>query len=349
MKKLMLSLSLLLLAGVIGSSNEVQACTRVVYKGNDNYVVTARSMDWKEDLYTNLWIFPRGMKRSGEIADNPLKWTSKYGSVVSSAYENSSTDGMNEKGLVANLLWLAESEYPARDASKPGLSIAGWVQYVLDNFATVSEAVAAMESGSFQVVSDQMPDGSRMATLHLSISDAQGDNAIFEFIKGQLVVHHDPAYQVMTNSPIYEEQLALNEYWQNIGGQTFLPGTNRAADRFVRASYYINVIPKSANRREVIGSVFSVIRNASVPYGISTPDQPNISSTRWRTVSDQKNRVYYFENSLYPSVIWVDFADINFDKQKKVMKLNLVKDSNHQGNVITGFQEAKPFQFVGIK
>ena len=105
--------------------NTTEACTRVVYQGKDNTVLTARSMDWKEDTRSNLWIFPRGMKRNGEIGKNPLEWTSKYGSVVASAYDICSTDGMNEKGLVANLLWLAESEYPQWDGKKPGLSITG--------------------------------------------------------------------------------------------------------------------------------------------------------------------------------------------------------------------------------
>lgn len=55
---------------------------------------------------------------------------------------------MNEAGLMANLLWLVESEYPTfGKGSKPGLTIAAWAQYVLDNFATVQEAVAALEPG----------------------------------------------------------------------------------------------------------------------------------------------------------------------------------------------------------
>lgn len=127
-----------------------------------------------------------------------------------------------------------------------------------------------------------------MATLHLLISDASGDNAIFEYIDGKLNIPHDRSYQVMTNSPVFEQQLALDNYWQNIGGVTFLPGENRAADRFVRASFYINAIPKVEDTRMAVASVFSVIRNTSVPIGISTPNEPNISSTRWRTVSDQK-------------------------------------------------------------
>ena len=328
--------------------NTTEACTRVVYQGKDNTVLTARSMDWKEDTRSNLWIFPRGMKRNGEIGKNPLEWTSKYGSVVASAYDICSTDGMNEKGLVANLLWLAESEYPQWDGKKPGLSIAAWVQYILDNFATVDEAVSYVEKGTFEVVSDMMPDGTRMATLHLSISDADGDNAIFEYIGGELKIHHDKSYQVMTNSPVFDQQLALNDYWKNIGGTTFLPGTNRAAARFVRASFYINAIPKVADTRTAVASVFSVIRNTSVPLGITTPNEPNISSTRWRTVSDQKNKVYFFESTIQPNVFWVNLQDVDFSEKAPVKMLDLVSGKTYAGNTAEQFVEAKPFKFLGV-
>ena len=63
-----------------------------------------------------------------------------------------------------------------------------------------------------------------------------------------------------------------------------LPGTNRAADRFVRASFYVNAIPKTDDASLSVAMVSSVMRNVSVPYGIFDPDEPNISSTRWRTV-----------------------------------------------------------------
>lgn len=328
--------------------NTTEACTRVVYQGKDNTVLTARSMDWKEDTRSNLWIFPRGMKRNGEIGKNPLEWTSKYGSVVASAYDICSTDGMNEKGLVANLLWLAESEYPQWDGKKPGLSIAAWVQYILDNFATVDEAVSYVEKGTFEVVSDMMPDGTRMATLHLSISDADGDNAIFEYIGGELKIHHDKSYQVMTNSPVFDQQLALNDYWKNIGGTTFLPGTNRAADRFVRASFYINAIPKVADTRTAVASVFSVIRNTSVPLGITTPNEPNISSTRWRTVSDQKNKVYFFESTIQPNVFWVNLRDVDFSEKAPVKMLDLVSGKTYAGNTAEQFVVTKPFKFLGV-
>ena len=160
-----------------------------------------------------------------------------------------------------------------------------------------------------------MPGESRLATLHLSISDASGDSAIIEYIRGKQVIHHSRDYKVMTNSPIFEEQLALESYWRQIGGTVMLPGTNRSADRFARASFYINAIPKAEDPVEALASVFSVIRNASVPYGITTPGEPNISSTRWRTVADHKRKRYFFESALTPNIFWVDLTRLDFTPQ----------------------------------
>ena len=312
-------------------------------------VATGRSMDWKTEMHSNIWAFPRGMERNGETGENSLRWTARYGSVVTSAFEMASSDGINEKGLVANLLWLPDTQYPARDKSKPGLTIAAWVQYMLDNFATVEEAVSYIKEDSFQVLSEMMPDGSRLATLHLSVSDATGDSAIFEYAGAKLMVYHDKEYKVMTNSPTYDKQLALNEYWKSIGGLTFLPGTNRASDRFARASFYINAVPKTDNERIAIASVFSVIRNTSVPYGISTPQSPEISTTQWRTVSDSKNLVYFFESSLTPNTFWVCLHDLDFSKDAPVLKLPIADGEIYHGNTAKEFKPAQPFKFMGIQ
>lgn len=344
-----LALAVTLVAGLTPSP--AGACTRVVYLGANQDVVTARSMDWKTDVGTNLWVFPRGMKRSGEAGPHSLQWTSRYGSVIASGYDVSTTDGLNEKGLMANVLWLVESQYPKFDGRKPGLSIALWAQYVLDNFATVKDAVAALEKEPFIIITDEVPGEPRLATLHLSMSDATGDSAIVEYIGGKQVIHHGRQYQVMTNSPTYDEQLALNEYWKSIGGTVMLPGTNRAADRFARASFYINAIPKAEDPDEALAAVFSVIRNASVPLGISTPDQPNISSTRWRTVADHKRKLYVFESTVTPNTFWVDLNKLDLTAETgKVKKLDLGPNQRQvfAGEVSGAFKEAEPFRFAGL-
>ncbi|MBB1091766.1 linear amide C-N hydrolase [Rhodopseudomonas pseudopalustris] len=328
-----------------------QACTRLVYLGADNQVITARSMDWSRDIGTNLWILPRGIKRSGEAGPNSLQWTARYGSVIASAYDIATSDGVNEAGLVANVLWLAESTYPKLDGSKPGLALSLWPQYVLDSFGTVQEAVEALAKQPFTVVTAQLPDENRLATVHLSLSDSTGDSAIIEYIDGQQVIHHGRQYQVMTNSPTFDQQLALNAYWKQIGGTVMLPGTNRAADRFARASFYVDAIPKAENPVEAIASVFGVIRNASVPYGITTPDQPNISSTRWRTVVDHKRKLYFFESALTPNVFWVDLTRIDFSADKGAVKkldLGANQTNTFSGVVNDQFKVSPPFKFLGL-
>jgi len=348
MRKFPLILFSLILS--IGLWNPSEACTRVVYKGPESTIITARSMDWRDEIPANLWILPKGIARTGEVGSLSEKWTSKYGSVVSTSWDIASSDGMNEKGLVANLLWLGESEYPKFDPKgrKKGIAISLWAQYFLDNFATVKEAVEQARKEKFVIVSDYIPGTERFTTVHLSLSDASGDNAVFEYLGGKLIIHHSPEYTVMTNSPVFDEQLALNNYWKGIPGTVMLPGTNRAADRFVRASYYINAIPQTADPRTAVASVFSVIRNCSVPYGITTENEPNISSTRWRSVSDQKNLVYYFETVFTPNTFWVNLKEFDLTEKGKVMKLDLSNFQTYNGKANSNFKESTPFKFLGL-
>lgn len=332
-------------------------CTRALYVSDDNLVVTGRNMDWKEDMATNLYLFPAGIERNGSSGTHSIEWQSKYGSVVASGYDAGSTDGMNEKGLVANMLYLVESDYPLPSPSVPNLSISMWLQYVLDNFSTVKSAVNELSNETFNIVPVILPNGD-LSPLHLSISDASGDSAVFEYIDGRLRIHHSEQYVVMTNSPIYEQQIILNEYWKQIGGLTFLPGTNRASDRFVRTSFLLNSIPKKIAPQyikgipqqsftyQAVAEVLSLMRAVSVPLGITTPEQPNISSTIWRTISDQSNLVYYFDSATRPNTFWVNFNHLDFSSTAPIKKLPLVNGEIYAGEVSSDFQMSKSFVFL---
>ena len=325
-------------------------CTRVVYKGPEQNILTGRTMDFSMEIPANLWIFPRGMERNGEVGPNSVEWTARYGSVIASSWDIATTDGMNEKGLVANLLWLVESEYPPfeKEGNTPGLSISLWAQYALDNFATVAEAVAALEKEAFAVVTDFIPGTDKFTTVHLSLSDATGDSAIFEYIGGKLVIHHHPSHIVMTNDPPYEQQLAILRYWQDIPANVFLPGTNKAPDRFVRAHHYIRHVTQTDDPVVSVASVFSVIRNVSVPYGISIEGFPNLSTTRWRVVADQKRLRYFFETTLSPSIVWVDLKEVDFQEGAGARVLKLSEGQIRGGNVTKEFEPSAPFKFQGL-
>ncbi|GLE53876.1 linear amide C-N hydrolase [Mycobacterium montefiorense] len=156
--------------------------------------------------------FPRGLDRDGGIAagitvvaDNPLRWTSRYGSLVTTVYGVGAFDGINERGLAVHGLYLEATDLDPRDASKPGLHVGLWTQYLLDQAATVSEALTLMDGIQLVMINARGHD----ATIHLAIEDASGDSAVVEFDHGRIVVHHGREYTLMTNDPTYEQQLEL--------------------------------------------------------------------------------------------------------------------------------------------
>jgi choloylglycine hydrolase len=179
------------------------------------------------------------------------------------------------------------------------------------------------------------------------MSDATGDSAIIEFVDGEMVIWHDRSYQVMTNEPTFERQLAIRAYWEGVNPREFLPGTVRATDRFVRASFYINAVEQTDDPRRAAAAVFSVVRQTSVPWGISIADQPNLSTTRWRVVADQKELRYYVESVTSPSVFWVDLANLDLSEGAPVRKLDLGLDMERvmSGEVSGAFEDAQPFVF----
>ena len=54
---------------------------------------------------------------------------------------------------------------------------------MLDNFATVEETVEALGADPFVILAPDLPNGKAMS-LHLAVSDASGDSAIFEYVAG---------------------------------------------------------------------------------------------------------------------------------------------------------------------
>jgi penicillin V acylase-like amidase (Ntn superfamily) len=319
-------------------------CSRIVWVGEaGGPVIIGRNMDWFEDMRSNIWILPRGMKHSGLTPENPVEWTSKYGSLVTTGYDIAAADGVNEKGLDGNLLFLAESDYGKRDPKLPGISLSLWLQYFLDNFSKVEDAVDQMKTHPFQPrpvtagISEKKP-----IHLHLSLADKTGDNAIIEFVDGKQVIYHDRRYKVMTNSPTFDRQVEGLRRYKGFGGIEELPGSTKAADRFVRAAYYLQHLPETKQMRQAIAGVFSVMRNVGQPFGTADPDEPNTSPTIWRTVADLTDGLYFFESTTSPDIIWVDLNNINFTGD--VRKLDLTGQPDRIGDVTSQFRPATLFK-----
>ena len=115
-------------------------------------VLIGRTMDWPTSTDPVLTVLPRGLAHDGGklgetmvVAANPLRWTSKYGSLVTTVYGIGAADGLNERGLSANMLYLPSTDFGPRDPAKPGLQAGLWAQYLLDTAATVTDVLALLE------------------------------------------------------------------------------------------------------------------------------------------------------------------------------------------------------------
>jgi choloylglycine hydrolase len=321
-------------------------CSRILWNDNGHAVLVGRNMDWFEDLKSNLWVLPRGMARNGLATENPLRWTSRYGSVVVTAYDAGTADGINEKGLASHFLYLPETSVAPRDPSVPGLSMSMWAQYYLDQFATVAEAVKAIETEPYQLLMAVEPTSGKPATVHIALNDATGDSAVLECLKGEITIYHDRAYTVMTNQPTFDRQLANLRQYRGFGGTKRLPGTHEPADRFVRGAYYVKHLPKPTSDREAVAAIMSVMRNVSAPFGVADPERPNVSTTIWRTVTDLTNGVLYYDGVFSPQVFWIDTKKLSFAEGQPVRKLTIVDRFDLMGEVGNRLERAEMFPFL---
>ncbi|MGF2945731.1 linear amide C-N hydrolase [Mycobacterium sp. Lab-001] len=326
-------------------------CTRVMWPDAGDVVLVGRNMDFHKDLMTNLWKQPRGVTRDDGVAGK-LTWNSKYGSVIAAAFDIISVDGINEAGLAGHVLWLAESSYGTPDDSRTQLSQAIWLQYYLDNFATVAEAVAWTGETNPQVVQMDDPTGGNPPAIHLALDDATGDSAIIEYVDGHPNVYHSRDFRVMTNSPTFDQQLELVKNFEGLGGAKPLPGSTLASDRFARASFYAGRLPEPSNQVEAIASMFSVIRNAAQPFRVPDPGKPDASQTIWQVVLDLTNKRYVYESTTRPNIVWVDLADLDFAEGSSQLKLDLISDFAVQGgiagNVGGKFKDMGPMTFLSL-
>jgi penicillin V acylase-like amidase (Ntn superfamily) len=165
------------------ASSGAFACTRILWNEGGPAVLVGRTMDWPESTRPILTVLPRGLKGDGckvggeDLKDlNPARWTSKYGSLVTTVYGLGAADGMNERGLAAHMLYLNAADFGQRDAKLPGVQAGLWAQYPLDNAADVSEALDLLA----KIQPIMVEAHGHEATVHLAIDDASGDSAIIE-------------------------------------------------------------------------------------------------------------------------------------------------------------------------
>ena len=171
----------LLILGVSGGSVlplRVQACTGLQYTAQGE-VYLAKNHDFMmgEGL---LIVNPRGHKKGVRDSTVPLEWTSRFGSVTYNQFgQEHPIGGMNEAGLVVEVLWLDQAQFPAEDV-RPDIGTLQWVQYQLDTAETVADVISSDEK--LRILD---PHG----RVHYFLVDSTGDAAVIEWIGGRRVVH----------------------------------------------------------------------------------------------------------------------------------------------------------------
>jgi penicillin V acylase-like amidase (Ntn superfamily) len=291
-------------------------CTRVFWNDNGVAMVCARTLDWETSDEPRLWVLPRGIERDGGAGEGSISWTSRYGSITMQGWGVTTTEGMNEAGLSARVLYLEATEYEPED-ERPALANLVWTQYAVDNFATVEEALAGL--AEVRVVS--LPMRGAHLGAHMLLEDAAGDSALIEMIGGVATVHHGKAYDVVANDPLYEEQIAGLARYRPWGGELGIPGDIVSEERFVRATYFLSHLPRPADTTEAVAGVFGVIRNCQVPYG--APDNRfDTFPTWWASVTDLTERVYYFQSTRAPNVVWLELDALDLSAGAPILALD---------------------------
>jgi len=290
-------------------------CTAFLAEINGSPFV-GKSYDW--DLSQGLVLVnKRGVQKAAMVfnsGDKPATWTSKYLSVTFNQYGREFPNGgMNEAGLVVEILLLGDTRYPSADA-RPALNELQWIQYQLDNFASVKEALA---------VADTLRISPAHAKAHYFMCDDAENCATLEYLEGKLLVHGgaELPLKVLTNNP-YAESLKYAYKFKGLGGSEKLkPGTG-SLERFARTAAAV------ANAPEVekpLDQAFKLLDAVSVgPRSV------------WNLVYEPREGRISFRTRKEGHVKTIDLSRLDGDCTKPAVMLSI--DHAAEGNVTSTFE-----------
>lgn len=248
------------------------ACTSFCIHTKDQ-LVFGKNFDFDTGV-GHVQVNKRGVVKTSFLLppERKFQWTSKYGSITFNQMGREFPyGGINEKGLVIEIMWLAFAEYPNID-DRYGLTELQWIQYQLDNSLTVAEVLASDKTLRISQKSK--------APVHFMVVDAKGNKATIEYIGGRFVVHtgSDLTPCVLTNNTYEQSANHLGALIQK--GETGKgPFRTSSLDRFAEASFLL----KNYKSGGAVDYAFDILNKTF---------QPNF--TRWSIVYDIKNmKVYY--------------------------------------------------------
>ena len=250
------------------------------------------------------WITGNGMvctnqkglaKTSDDTKDGAtISWVSQYGSITFNQYgKEFPTGGMNEKGLVVEMMWLDATKYPLAD-NRPAISELQWIQYQLDNCSSIDELIATDK---------KLRIASKGTTpLHFLVADAKGNAATIEFFEGKMKVHkgNELAFPVLTNDS-YASSLEQTSIATASAGGNSISFDNNSIDRFAKTCNMVKAFHQAAINIPVIDYSFSILDK--VAQG---------THTKWSIVYDISNKKIYFKSLGFTQIKNVAFSAFDF-------------------------------------
>lgn len=233
-----LMVALLAASAVTAIATTAEACSRIIWETENHGVFVSRTMDWMEENQPTIEVRHSGQTYKGHSSELGKTWTSKYASIGMTLYGIGIVDGFNEVGFSANGLFLDEESAGDLEGELAQVSNAVFVAYLLDKFATVEEALENINEIEIQ----QFSHNGHSMRGHYSIQDKNGDSAILEFVDEGWKIYHGKQYDVMTNSPTFQQHLTNWSEAQPasedvIDGEYPIPGNINSAQRFVWNKY----------------------------------------------------------------------------------------------------------------
>jgi choloylglycine hydrolase len=310
----------LVLAGFLASAGFASACSTFCLDSPGGPVF-GKNYDW--DVPDGILVVnKRNVTKTGLTSDNPALWTSEYGSVTFNQYGRElPCGGMNEAGLVIELMWLQETEYPSVD-ERSSVENLQWIQYHLDLSATVDDVVAGD--------SDIRISAAGRAALHFLVADSAGSCAAVEFLGGEMTVHTGGSMPVpvLTNDT-YENSKSYLSQHLGFGGDRPVPMSRGSLDRFVRVAAAVAEFDPGAGDNAV-DYAFGVL--ASVNQG---------SHTQWSIVYHLAERSVSFRTKGNPGTRRIDLKRLDFACDAPVLVLDI--DAGMTGDV-TGLLEPYTYE-----
>src|SRR5688500_6118733 len=106
----------------------LDACTTFCLRAGDR-VLFGRNYDF-EIGDGRVMVNASRLEKKGALDGGP-SWRSRFGSVTFNQFGRGyPMGGINEAGVVVELMWLNDTQYPAADA-RPPVSVLEWIQYQL--------------------------------------------------------------------------------------------------------------------------------------------------------------------------------------------------------------------------